>query len=634
MKLSLLFTVLASSFLVALGIAFTRFSSQPGIPVPPEILTDQPQKTSNWFASLYSFPSHPVYALPGAYQISSEGLTVSYPEVKVGATTISSGFASDCNLGFLSPVTGVQVVHYGDWNVIVDLLGSNTRAFLTQGSPLVYLDNQDMTLTVTCPGATVTTGDSYVLFSSGSKHVLLQAQDPEAITQHADTYTLSATSPHFRLALLPDPSVLDLFISQVWNPVYDTLATYSQTGSTVSTTYQLITLTGDTTLTTLFPHQVPFLSDNLDSLGSYTTALGDFNLVSTRSFTTTVPLPTLSTTFTPVTDPDQVGRITQAVNQDLDRYATPISGGVYFQGTDFGALATLVQLADVYHLQSQKQQALDLLQDQLIAVLNSNFIYDSGRGLLVATNSEFGNNEGNDHHFHYGYYIRAAAVLLSQRPDLRQQLEPTVHLMIADIANPDPGSDQFPRLRHFSPYEGHSWADGDANFVDGNNQESTSEALNAWYALSLWGQATSDQGLQGLGNWLFSQELIGTQTYWFGDHNPFPAGYPHSIASIIWSGKRDFATWFSGETMHIYGIQFLPVTPASIYLSSLPNPSAHLDEINADHPNPTAHEWADLYLAYLSFSDPETALALLPQVNTTSGLKLESLLLHTIFSNQ
>lgn len=62
-----------------------------------------------------------------------------------------------------------------------------------------------------------------------------------------------------------------------------------------------------------------------------------------------------------------------------------------------------------------------------------------------------------------------------------------VDLLIRDIASTDRSDPLFPYLRCFDKYAGHSWASAEANFADGNNQESSSESLNAWYGLILWG---------------------------------------------------------------------------------------------------------------------------------------------------
>jgi len=71
-----------------------------------------------------------------------------------------------------------------------------------------------------------------------------------------------------------------------------------------------------------------------------------------------------------------------------------------------------------------------------------------------------------------------------------------VELLIREIASPDRNDPLFPFLRNFDPYAGHSWASGNAQFADGNNQESSSEAMNAWYGIILWGELTGNRRLQ------------------------------------------------------------------------------------------------------------------------------------------
>ncbi len=80
-----------------------------------------------------------------------------------------------------------------------------------------------------------------------------------------------------------------------------------------------------------------------------------------------------------------------------------------------------------------------------------------------------------------------------------------VKLLIRDIASPDHNDTMFPFLRCFDPYAGHSWASGHSRFADGNNNESSSEAMNAWSGVILFGEATGDRTLRDLGIYLFYQ---------------------------------------------------------------------------------------------------------------------------------
>merc|ERR1712156_960088 len=74
-------------------------------------------------------------------------------------------------------------------------------------------------------------------------------------------------------------------------------------------------------------------------------------------------------------------------------------------------------------------------------------------------------------------------------------------------------------------YDGHAWASGIFQFADGKNQESTSESVNGWYAIYLWGLARGDARVKDLGRLMTSLEIRSAWSYWQmtnGESN-FPA---------------------------------------------------------------------------------------------------------------
>jgi endoglucanase Acf2 len=85
--------------------------------------------------------------------------------------------------------------------------------------------------------------------------------------------------------------------------------------------------------------------------------------------------------------------------------------------------------------------------------------------------------------------------------------------------------------------------------------------------------------------------------------------------------------------MHIHGIQWLPITPASQYLQTLPNFPLRKAEVVRAHPSPATHEWGDLYAAVLSYSDPSEALTLLPLAVKNQAIKSSALLYQTVYQN-
>lgn len=56
---------------------------------------------------------------------------------------------------------------------------------------------------------------------------------------------------------------------------------------------------------------------------------------------------------------------------------------------------------------------------------------------------------GTDHHFHYGYWVGAAAAVASQNPAwYKTYLEPAIKALIRDFANNDKTDPLFPFARH------------------------------------------------------------------------------------------------------------------------------------------------------------------------------------------
>ena len=114
---------------------------------------------------------------------------------------------------------------------------------------------------------------------------------------------------------------------------------------------------------------------------------------------------------------------------------------------------------------------------------------------------DFGNTWYNDHHFHYGYFVYAAALLGHIDPTwLTPSNIDYINSLVRDVANPSAQDPYFPVFRMFDWFVGHSWAEGLFFSGDGKNEESSSEDYNFSYGMKLWGLVTKNASMQACGD--------------------------------------------------------------------------------------------------------------------------------------
>jgi endo-1,3(4)-beta-glucanase len=310
---------------------------------------------------------------------------------------------------------------------------------------------------------------------------------------------------------------------------------------------------------------------------AYPSVLGDVRLVSGTEVTTTVPLQE------PVSELDLSGlddaerdRVEGLLEADVAALAFEAADS-YHGGKELQRAANLYLLAGQLGRDDLAEDVREPLAEQLDLWFDPQgctdrtercFAYDEGLGGLVGQAPAYGSDEFNDHHFHYGHMLYAAGVLAADEPELVDRWRTVADLVALDFGAPT-ASSLFPQHRVFDEWRGHSWASGPAPFADGNNQESSSEAVNAWAGLSLWAQATGDADLAEHALWLLSQETTSALDYWVDPEVDESFGQP--VVSLNWQGKRDFATFFSAEPSAIVGIQLIPMNPTQLdYLATRP----------------------------------------------------------------
>lgn len=199
---------------------------------------------------------------------------------------------------------------------------------------------------------------------------------------------------------------------------------------------------------------------------------------------------------------------------------------------------------------------------------------------------DFGHAFYNDHHFHAGYHIYAASTVAHFDPTWGKTFFENVLLLIRDIANPSPNDEFFPTYRMKDWYLGNSWAGGIAMaYPNGRNQESSSESIAAYEAMSLYGsvmaenwendediespaKAAVSRHIREVGRLLTATELRSADRYWHVRQTGpksgiYPEQYKPLVVGIMWNMMAQFQTWFGNAPHLAYGIQLLPLTVVS-----------------------------------------------------------------------
>lgn len=186
------------------------------------------------------------------------------------------------------------------------------------------------------------------------------------------------------------------------------------------------------------------------------------------------------------------------------------------------------------------------------------------------TNAEFGSGYYNDHHFHYGYHIHAAAIVGYVDKKLggnwAQQNKGWVNALIRDVANPSTNDQFFPVSRMFDWYHGHSYAKGLFESQDGKDEESSSEDYNFSYGMKLWGSVIGDTAMEGRGDLMLKIQSRSLNLYFLysNDNDVEPSNFiANKVSGIYFENKIDYTTYFGTNPEYIHGIHMMPITPAS-----------------------------------------------------------------------
>ncbi|GMF37314.1 unnamed protein product [Phytophthora fragariaefolia] len=241
-----------------------------------------------------------------------------------------------------------------------------------------------------------------------------------------------------------------------------------------------------------------------------------------------------------------------------------------------------------------------MIEPMLNNTLSPSLVYDTlYRGIISSSifktgsiYTEFGNGMYNDHHYHYGYFVTASAMLKHLDPNWFRmpELEKIIWTMLRDVVNPSADDTYFPRFRHFS-------------WVSGN------------------------KAVEDLGSLMLRLDAHAIRTYFLlkSDNTIHPPEIVRNhVTGIFFDNRVWYNTWFLDEKYAIHGIQMIPVSPinelarTSVFVEQEWNDILSKEDI-VTKAN-TSITWLSLLLVNAATVNPMESLRLLKNATMDDGL--------------
>ncbi len=600
--------------------------------------SDLPVRTNQWFSSLYfKSTSEQIFMLPLAIKFTKVGFEISKPNISSSKDLVQGFFQKNIEFTFKGERDlKSKVIKSSDFSVLVGIYNKENKiasVTLTKGSPFIFieLDNKNKIKIISNSKIkreedfykTTVNNNEFGIFFDNLDNI--NSEKNNVITKDIKDNSLMS------IGFLPDGISTEEIKKASLNPIIDTKVSFTKDSDKYINIFSVITRDSKDTLWGLLPHHLAgitkeqqkrcFLENKIDTIrGKQTFCKGNiFRIKSNQNIT-----PKKDLDFSKITN-EQKKVLIELVKKDVNKFNGFKATDTYFLGKELLKIAQLYSLCENLGLDKESKKLNKILVQEFnnwrSNTINKKqpssgkyFVYDNLVKGIVGYNTSFGSEKFNDHHFHYGYFIQAASIIARYDSEFLNKNKEFINLILRDYMNLSRNDNEFPIVRNFDFYEGHSWASGTALFGDGNNQESSSEAIQAYYGAFLWGNVIKNENIKEIGRWLYNQEVDSSLTYWFlaTKYSPKFTGYKHSLFSMIWSAKDEFSTWFSAEPEAKVGIELIPFTPGSQYLKEVPEEiiRSHLDETSF----PKHKLFFDQLLMYDAIQNKQEALNLFKKI--------------------
>src|SRR5579859_894726 len=381
---------------------------------------------------------------PRALRASAKGLAIGYSDKPaVTGREYMFPYVRDMVVGIdglVAPDT--RVAAYSDWAVTAEWLGDQKRLRATfgHGMPFVYFEKQgggNAIVHVTSDKSANVSAwfekEGTLGITVAGHHYGLFAPSQATWSHQSDTFqsTLDGKD-YFSVAVLPDnkPETLDLYQRHAFAFVKDTRVSWSYDEKSARLVTQFTATTelkdpkkglANAPLLALYRHQWLHTTNTLLPL-EYASPRGAMKVFEGSTFTTTMSyggvLPVM-----PVVDGADKGLLKTYVRQvawkdDLfpEGMGAHPDKDTYWTGKSMGKLATVLQIADQIDDRDDRDYLVRCLENELQDWFDGQppklFYYDKTWATLVGVPASYESDLAiNDHHFHYGYFLQAAAAI-------------------------------------------------------------------------------------------------------------------------------------------------------------------------------------------------------------------------------
>lgn len=574
----------------------------------------RPVPTNDWWTSLiFTKYGDELWAYPLMVDPSAHGFEIFFPNAfDSDGSNMKRGPGIKISGSGFNPESAIAA-DWSDWSLLARMKAGAQQldATLVHGSPFCWIEAKNLNLTLTIgrqmrledsKGSALRlpfTGRSFVI-KADNRHFGIHLPAGVQVIKESGNLILRIISneraqartalskSYLVISAIPDLALLPAFDNYARNiPRKTTLEyNYDPESGKISTTWNLQTSnlddgTDGPALQGFIPHHYKNATQDFEfSPIAYTSTRGKLRLARGTSFSFSYDFQGILPNFpAPISDPQDGHAFDLELQAKLiDNFAKTMSYGsdTYFGGKDLVKLAFHTIIAEATKhpkYAALKEETRKALTDWLTYTPGETeryFAYYPRFKALVGFKESFGSSKFTDNHFHYGYLVHACALYGMVDPEFIDEYGAMVKLIAQQYANWDRTNELFPWLRTFDPWIGHSYADGRSH-KEGNNQESTSEAMQSWIGMFILAELLNDSAMRSIAAFGYLSEKRATLEYWFDwDEENHPEAYKHSMVGILFNARLAYTTFFSGSPVHIHGIQYIPPAPGLNYFAENP----------------------------------------------------------------